>query len=283
MTTTAQPPSAPVSHRRDQGKLPFLGVALPGRRTYRVWQRNRDVFFQLWRAELTPPLVEPVMMFLALGLGLGTYVELTGDVEYIQFLAPGVLAMFPMFAATFDSLFGAYFKMDRHGTYDAILASPVRLEEVIAGEAAWAATRSALNAVLILVAMVALTPFFDLIHSPLILLTVPAAFLVGVLFASLGLAFTSRAHSVSQLTYFFSLFILPMFWLSGGFFPVEALPGWAQTLSWFMPLYHAVQLNRGLVTGDLAWPHLGHLAWLAIVTLPALWLALRGMRERIVK
>lgn len=282
--STAVEQRAPVERRRrPQGKVPGLGVALPGRRTYRVWQRNRDVFFQLWRAELAPPLIEPVMMFLALGLGLGTYVELFGDVEYIQFLAPGVLAMFPMFAATFDALFGAYFKMDRHGTYDAIRSSPVRIEEVVAGEAAWAATRSALNALLILVAMAALSPFVDLIRSPLILLTLPVGFLTGLLFACIGLAYTSRARSVSQLTYFFSLFILPMFWLSGGFFPLEALPVWAKTIAWFTPLMHAVELNRGLVTGDVGWAHLGHLVWLAVVTVPALWLALFAMRDRLVK
>ncbi|MQA00647.1 MAG: ABC transporter permease [Dehalococcoidia bacterium] len=282
-TPTTEAPPEPPSGRRRGGVLPWLGVAVPGRRTYRVWQRNRDVFFQLWRAELMPPLVEPVIMFVALGLGLGTYVELTGDTEYIQYLGPGVLAMFPMFASVFESLFGAYFRMDQHGTYAAILSTPARPEEIIAGDAAWAATRGAINAALILVVMVALTPVYGLIESPLALLTIPAAFVLGAVLGSLGLAYTSQARSISQLTYFFSLFVLPMFWFSGGFFPLESLPGWATAVAWFTPLLHAVELNRGLVTGDIGWAHLGHLAWLVAVFFPAFWLALWTMRRRLVE
>lgn len=264
------------------GVVPWLGVAIPGRRSFRVWQRNRDVFFQLWKAELVPPVLEPIMMFLALGLGLGTYVELTGDVEYIQFLAPGVLAMFTMFAAVFEALWGAYFRLDRHGTYEAILATPTRPEEIIAGEILWAASRGAINAVLILAVVVALTPVYDLVQSPLAPLTVVAAFCTGILFGAFGQAYVSIARSVSQLNYFFSLFVLPMFWFSGGFFPLDELPSWASTAAWFTPLYHAVEVNRALITGEVGLGLLGHVAWLGLVTFPAVWLALRTMRRRII-
>ena len=150
-----------------------------------AWQqRHRDVFFQLWRAELFPPLVEPIVMFLALGLGLGTYVELTGDTDYIQFLAPGVLVIFPMFAAVFESLWGAYWRLDRQGTYAAILATPARPEEIVAGDILWAATRMLLNSVLILVVMAVLTAPWDLIGSPLVIFALPVNLLSGILFAS---------------------------------------------------------------------------------------------------
>lgn len=275
--------SGPAVRGREWGVVRGLGVAIPGRRSVRVWQRNRDVYFQLWKTELLPPLLEPIMMFVALGLGLGTYVTLSGDSDYIQFLGPGVLAMFTMFAAVFEALWGAYFRLDQHGTYAAILATPARPEEIIAGEILWAASRGAINAVLILVVMLALTPFWDVVESPLAILAVPVAFGTGVLFGAFGQAYVSVARSVSQLNYFFSLFILPMFWFSGGFFPLDELPGWASVLSWFTPLYHGVELNRGLVSGDLNWGHLGHLAWLLVVTPPALWLALWAMRRRIVE
>jgi lipooligosaccharide transport system permease protein len=269
--------------RRPAGRMPVLGVAMPGKRAFRVWQRNLDVFLQLWKTELIWPLVEPVIMFLALGLGLGTYVQLTGDTDYIRFLGPGVLAMFPMWAASFEGLWGAYFRMDRHGTYDAILATPVRVEEIFAGEVMWAGTRGVISAVLILVVMLVLTPFYGLLQSPLALFTVVSAFLNGAVFAGLGLAFTSRARAISQLNYFVSLLLLPMFWFSGGFFPLDRLPDWAQTLAWFMPLYHAVELNRGLVSGDVGLAHLGHVVWLAVVAIPTTWLALFAMRDRLVK
>lgn len=265
------------------GVVRGLGVAIPGRRSLRVWQRNRDVYFQLWKTELFPPVLEPVMMFVALGLGLGTYVELTDDSDYIQFLGPGVLAMFTMFAATFEALWGAYFRLDQHGTYAAILATPTRPEEIIAGEILWAASRGAINAVLILMVMLVLTPFYGVIGSPLALLAVPVAFMTGLLFGSFGQAYVSVARSVSQLNYFFSLLILPMFWFSGGFFPLDELPAWAVTASWFTPLYHGVELNRGLISGELGWDDLGHVTWLVVVLLPAAWLALWTMRRRIVE
>ncbi len=268
--------------RRARGELPFVRVAMPGRLTYRVWQRNRDVFFRLWRAEFLPPLIEPIVTLLGLGLGLGAYVQLQGDLEYVQFLGPGILVAFPMFIATFEALYGAYFRMTQHGTYQAIISTPVRPEELIAGEITWAATRMTMNTILIVVVLLVLTPWLELVQSPLILLTIPLAFLTGLLISSLAISFTSRAHSVSQLAYFFSLFILPMFWFSGGFFPTDELPGWAESLAWCFPLSHAVTLSRALVTGDVSTEHLGNLAWLIVVTVPAFWLGLVSMKQRIV-
>lgn len=280
---TAPAPSTVAPRRtREWGVLPLLGVALPGRHSLRVWQRNRDVFFQLWKAELVPPLLEPIIMFLALGLGLGTYVQLSGNVEYIQYLGPGVMAMFAMFASVFEALWGAYFRLDRHGTYQAILATPTRPEEITTGEVLWAASRGTINATLILIVMVALSPVYHLVSSPLALLTIPLAFGTGIIFASCGQAYISKAHSVSQLTYFFSLFILPMFWFSGGFFPLDGLPAWATTAAWFTPLYHAVELNRQLISGHLQWSAAGHIAWLVLVAFPLFWLALRLMRKRVI-
>jgi lipooligosaccharide transport system permease protein len=278
-TATTPPPG----NRRPRGELPYVRLAIPGRLSFRVWQRNRDVFFQLWKAELLPPLLEPMVTLLGLGLGLGAFVHLGGDVEYVQFLAPGILVAFPMFVATFEALYGAYFRMTQHGTYDAIAATPVRPEEIVAGEIAWAATRMTLNTGLIALVLVAFTPWLDLVQSPLIVLTIPIAFLTGLLIGSVGIAFTSRARSVSQLSYFFSLFILPMFWFSGGFFPIDELPGWAQTLAWFFPLTHAVDLSRGLVSGDVHGGLVVNLAWLAVATVPAFWLGLAAMKQRIVK
>ncbi len=269
--------------RRPRGELPYIGLAIPGRLTFRVWQRNRDVFFQLWRAELLPPLLEPLVTLLGLGLGLGAFVQLGGDIEYVQFLAPGILVAFPMFVATFEALYGAYFRMTQHGTYDAIAATPVRPEEIVAGEIAWAASRMTLNTALIALVLLVLTPWLDLVGSPLIIFTIPIAFVTGVLIGSIGIAFTSRARSVSQLSYFFSLFILPMFWFSGGFFPIDELPGWAGTVAWFFPLTHAVDLSRALVTGDVYAGLIVNMLWLILAAIPAFWLGLAAMKQRIVK
>lgn len=264
------------------GRLPWLGVALPSRRAYRVWQRNRDVFFAVWSANLFPPLAEPVIVILAFGLGLGAYIELTGDLDYMQFLAPGVMAIFPMFTAAADNLWNAYWKLDQGKVYDAILATPARAEDLIAGEVFWAGTHTAINTTLILLVMAIFTPAYHLIASGWVILAIPLAVVPGIIFGSLGLAYTSVARSMNQLTYFFTLVLTPMFWFSGVFFPLDELPGWVETLAWFIPMTHLVDIYRGLTTGDLAWQHLGDLAWLAVVAVLALWLALWAMRRRLV-
>jgi lipooligosaccharide transport system permease protein len=264
------------------GVVPWLGIAIPRRPTYRVWQRNRDVFFQLWKAEILPPTIEPVVTLLGLGLGLGSYVSLGGDLKYAQFLAPGMLMAFPMFAAMFEALFGSYFRMEQHGTYAAIHATPVRPEEIVLGDIAWAASRMTLNTALVIVMLLALTPWLGLVSSPLVVLTIPLALVTGLIVAGTAIAFTSIARSLSQLSYFFSLFVLPMFWLSGAFFPTDDLPSWAATLAGLFPLFHAVEVSRALTTGEGLGAALENVAWLVAATPAALWLGIWAMRRRIV-
>ncbi|MCK9486301.1 MAG: ABC transporter permease [Dehalococcoidia bacterium] len=284
MSIVSPPPSRTVRPaRRSSSVIPWLGIAMPGPRSYRVWQRNRDVFFRLWKAESLPPTIEPLVTLLGLGLGLGGYVSLGGDQEYVQFLAPGMLMVFPMFAAMFEALFGSYFRMDQHGTYAAIYATPVRPEEIVLGDIAWAATRMALNTAMVLLILLALTPWMGLIQSPWVVLTIPVGFLVGLLMSGLAIAFTSVARSLSQLSYFFSIFVLPMFWFSGGFFPTDQLPAWATKMAAIFPLYHAVAVSRALTTGVFEWGILGNLLWLVVVTPPALWLGIWAMRRRIIQ
>jgi lipooligosaccharide transport system permease protein len=241
------------------------------------------VFFRLWKAEILPPTIEPIVTLLGLGLGLGGYVALGGDVSYVQFLAPGMLMVFPMFAAMFEALFGSYFRMDQHGTYRAIQATPVRPEEIVLGDITWAATRMAFSTVLVMGVLLALTPWLGFVTSPLVILTIPISFLAGLVIAGVSIAFTSIARSISQLSYFFSIYVLPMFWLSGAFFPTDDLPDWASISAGFFPLYHAVALSRGLTTGDLHAGLLGNLAFLLAVLLPSLWLGIWAMRRRIVQ
>ena len=281
--TTVSLPWRPSVKPRPGGVLPLLGVALPTRRAFRVWQRDRDAFLRLWRVHIVPPLLEPVVAILAMGLGLGTFVEFGDDRDYIQFVAPGILAVFPVFAAIEAALWSAFFRLDAQGIYSAMLTTPARAEDIAAGELLWAATRTTFSAVLILIVMAAFTPAYHLIESPLVILVIPLSFLMGLIFASMALAYTSSTVSIHQLMYFFTLVITPMFWLSGVFFPLDQLPGWVETLAWFLPMSHVVDLFRGLVTGELQWAHAWDLLWLLVVSLPLFWLALWGMRRRLVE
>lgn len=248
-------------------------------RALRVWQRNRDVYLRLWKSELIWPLVEPLVTLFALGVGLGGLVDLGSDQRYIEFIAPGLLAVWPMWSASAECGWGSFFRMENQRTFDAIVATPVSIEDVITGEILWGATRGLISATYILV----IISVWGLVDSPLAVLVLLVAVLPGIMFASISLSYTSVAWSISSLNYFFAVFITPMFWLGGVFFPIERLPGWAQDAAWFIPATHVVDVYRGLTSGNMEWSHLGDVAWMVVVAAMFYTLALFSMRRRLVK
>ena len=248
-------------------------------RSLRVWQRHRDVYLQLWKSELIWPLVEPLITLFALGVGLGGLVDLESGQSYIEFIAPGLLAVWPMWSASAECGWGSFFRMENQRTFDAIVATPVSIEDVITGEILWGATRALISTAYILVVISA----WGLVDSPLAVLVLPAAVIPGIMFASISLSYTSVAWSISSLNYFFAVFITPMFWLADVFFPVERLPGWAQTAAWWLPATHAVKVYRALTSGDLEWSHLGDVLWMVVVAAAFYAIALFSMRRRLVK
>lgn len=248
-----------------------------------VWQRHRDVMLQLWKTELVGQLVEPFIVVFALGLGLGQFVELESGEDYVHFLAPGIVALFPMFAAVFECSWGSYVRLQTQGTFRAIIATPASVDDVITGELLWGMTRCVLNTTYIVVVAVALTPWLGLVDSPLAVLVIPLAVLPGFLFSAVSLTFVSTAQAMSQFNYFFNLVINPMFYFGGAFFPLDELPGWAQVLAWFLPLTHVIELYRGFLTGELDWTLLGNFAWLLVATAAFYTAALVGMRRRLIE
>jgi lipooligosaccharide transport system permease protein len=252
-------------------------------RTFKVWQRNRDVFLHMWKAETMWPVFEPLVVMLGLGLGLGRFVELESGQDYIEFITPGIMAAFPMWTAIAEGGWASYNRMSWQKTYDAMIATPVSLDDVITGEVIWAASRGVMSSFYILAVALLLTPFWDLVQSPLVIFTLPVAFLAGLMFGAMALLATSYVTSVSQLAYFVSLVIIPMFWIGGVFFPPEELSATVQTFSWFLPLKHVVDLQRGFVTGNLELGMLVDVAWIAVVTLVLYYAVIRSMRRRLIK
>jgi len=248
-------------------------------RAFRVWQRNRDVYFNLWRSEIIWPIVDPMISLVALGLGLGDFVDLGIEESYVDFIAPGLLAVFPMWVAAGETGWGSFFRMENQRTFDAIVSTPASLEDVVTGEILWAASRAALSVAYILVLIAA----FGAVKSPLAILVLPLAFLPGLMFGAISLCYTSIARSISTLNYFFAAFITPQFWLAGVFFPLDRLPGWVRVVAWFTPASHVVKVYRGLVQGEPHWSHLGDIAWMIVVSGAAYLIALYSMRQRLVK
>ncbi len=233
-------------------------MRFPSYRTLRVWQRNRDVFFKLWRTEVPGFFAEPVLILLAMGVGLGTYVALTDNTDYLEFIAPGIVAAYAMFSASSECTYGSFVRMNYQRTFDAIIATPVNMEDVVAGEVFWGATRSLLTSIAILIVIAA----FGLVNSWWAFLVLPLAVLSGIMFGSIALFFTSLVPTIYSFNYYFTLFITPMFFFSGVFFPLDAFSPTVQKLCWISPLTPAADLTRALVSG-----HPGEGSWwgLAII------------------
>jgi lipooligosaccharide transport system permease protein len=248
-------------------------------RAYRVWQRDRDTFLRLWKTESWPAFVEGVLTLGAIGFGIGIYIKQINGLSYPVFVAPGVLAVSAMFSSSFECLFGSFIRMEFQRTFDAIIATPVSIEDVITGEIMWGATRSFISTASILVVVILL----GLMPSALGLLMLPLSLLSGFMFASIAMIFTSRAPAIDAFNYYITLALTPMFLFSGTYFPISQLAPPLQALAWFSPLTHVINLSRALMTGEPSAALWLDVAWLAVVGSVAYLIALRMMRSRLIK
>jgi lipooligosaccharide transport system permease protein len=243
-----------------------------------VWRRNAHVFSKLWRGALLPTFLDPFFYLLAIGFGLGTYVASINGVPYEDFIAPGLIASAAMWSAAFETTYNVYFRMNELRYYDNVLSTPVEVQDLVAGDLAWSATRSTLYGTVVLVVVAA----FGLISSPWAIL-IPALVLIGGLcFSVIGYAFTSLIPKIDLYSYFFTLGVTPMFLFSGIFFPFDRLPGWVEVVAWFTPLYHLVEITRGLATGSDAQDIVVSAVWLLVVSVALFAIPVRAVRRRLV-
>ena len=157
------------------------------KRAFRVWQRHLTVYTKLYKSSIALNFVEPVLYLAALGLGLGAFVQQINGVPYIQFIAPGIIASSSMFAAIYECTYGTYVRMTYQKTFDAILATPVNIDDLVAGELLWGATKSLLYGTIIIIVI----SLFGLVDSAFIVLAVPALFISGLIFAEISVIFTA--------------------------------------------------------------------------------------------
>lgn len=258
-------------------KSRFSNTAIMG--GFRVWQRNLDAFLRGWKVEIGGIAIEPFIILIAMGFGLGSYIEDFGDLTYAEFVAPGLLASYAMWHASFDSTFGAYLRMETHHVYDAILFTPLGPLDIVIGEAIWSASRSVLTGSALLLA----ATIFGLVSSPLALLALPTAFLVGLAFAAISMTITATVKTVGSINNFFTLIITPMFFFSGVFYPTGRLPETVQIVSWSLPLTASVALIRGFLTGNISWWMIVWILELLFITGVFCWLSTILLRRRLIK
>lgn len=252
-------------------------------RSLRVWQRNFSVYRQTWKISFIPPLLEPLLYILAFGLGLAVMVgdlQLAGQrVSYTTFIAPALVAVAIMHNAFFETTYNSFVRMYYQKTFDALLATPLNIEEIILGEMLWAATKSVIATAL----MGSVISLCGLFTFPGALLLLPLALLGGLFFAALGMICTALSPGIETFNLPIFLGITPMFLFSGTFFPLQNLPVWAQEVAQVLPLTHLVLLVRGcalqLWSGSL-WLSLVYLLTFTLLLMP---LAIALMVRRIVR
>ena len=257
----------------------YFRVPSVSSRSFKVWQRNKDVFMKDIKLNFLPPFLEPILYLLALGFGLGKFVETIDGVSYARFIAPALIAVSVMYASFFECSYSSYVRMYYQKTFDAIIATPLTIEDVIAGELLWGATRSMINAT-VMIPVIALFGLIDLKYS---LLIIPFAFIGGLLFAAIGMCFTAITPNIMSINYPVLLFITPMFLFSGTFFPLSALPVPVQYFAIaFLPLTHIVNVIRPLSYGMLSSSILFDLLWIIFVGVILLVLSINLMKKKLI-
>ncbi len=258
----------------------FKNISL---RSMRVWQRNFDVYLATWKVNFIPPLLEPLLYLLAFGIGLGrmiTEVEYAGKtVSYLEFIAPGLIATAVMNHGFFETTYASFVRMYFQKTFDAILSTPLMLEDVVFGEIMWGATKSFFAASIMFIVVM----LFGLLDMRTALWILPISFIAGMTFSSLGMCFTALVKNIEMFNFPVFLFITPMFLFSGVFFPLSSLPEWAQKLAWCLPLTFLVSGTRELALGQFSFLVLKDIVVLAVIACICTLGAVALMRKRILK
>ena len=243
-----------------------------------VWQRN----FLVWRKLIVPSALfnfgEPFIYLLGLGLGLGSFIGKMEGVSYLTFLASGLLASSAMNTATYEGLFSVYTRMVPQQTYEGMLATPLEVDDIVAGEMLWCATKGLMSSSAILVVGF----IIGALNDWQALFCLPFFFLIGLCFAGPAIVVSSLAPSYDYFNYYVTLLLTPMFIFCGVFYPVRTLPDFIEPFIQLLPLSHAIALVRPLASGQELSNVLVHVSVLSGFAALGFYLAVVLVRKRLV-
>ncbi len=217
-------------------------------RNFRVWRK-------LIVSGILMHIMEPLLYLVALGYGLGVFIREMSGMTYLSFLASGIMVSSAMMTASFESMFSAFSRLDQQRTYEGLLATPLIVDDIAIGEIIWSGFKAVMGGLGILVVAVLL----GAIEGWRSLLSIPVVFITGLTFAAMALNTTALAQRWDFFQYYMTLFLTPMMLVCGVFYPVSSLPDWMQAIVQFLPLTHAVEIIRPLLTNQAVtdlWLHL---------------------------
>jgi lipooligosaccharide transport system permease protein len=216
-------------------------------RWFPVWRRNLLVWRKLALASVLSNIADPLFFMLGLGFGIGSFVHDIDGLPYIAFIGTGMVCQSAMFTASFEGMYSAFSRMFVQRTWDAIINAPIALDDVVLAEWIWAATKSVISTIAILLVLMAL----GYGHTWYALWVLPLGLLIGLVYGGFGLIMTALAPGYDFFTYFFTLVLTPTLLLSGVYYPVAQMPHALQILASILPLSHAVDLARPLLAGRM--------------------------------
>ena len=242
-----------------------------------VWRRHFLVWKKLAGPSILGNLADPMFYMLGFGYGLGSLMPQIGGASYLTFLSAGTICYSTMNSATFEVLYSGFSRMHVQKTWDAILNTPLTLDDVMFAELTWGASKSLLSGIAILAVIWAL----GLQHNWLLSLwVIPVVVLIGFTFSAMGLVMTAVSPSYDFFMYYFTLVITPMVLLCGVFYPVERMPDFLQITAAFLPLSHAIDLVRPLILGQRPGAIASHVAAMLVWASASYWLAVSLTRRR---
>lgn len=253
-------------------------VPAPSALAFAVWRRNTRVWVRLMVSNMLFYFGEPLLYLLGLGFGLGRFIGDIDGIDYFAFLASGLVASSAMTSASYEGIYSAYTRMVPQKTYDGMLATPLEVDDIVAGEMLWCATKATISGSSILL----VASLLGAVATAHALLCIPLLFLVGLAFAGPALAVAAVSPSYDFFSYYITLAITPMMILCGVFYPVASLPDALQHAVHALPLTHAIAVARPLATGGAVEHALVHLAVLAGYAAGGFYVAVALVRRRFV-
>lgn len=242
-----------------------------------VWHRNLIVYSKTWKFNILPNFFEPIFYLVAMGIGIGGYITEMDGLKYIQFIAPGLLAIAAANGATFETTYNAFVKMHFDHLYDGVITTQVNAEDIAAGEILWGTTRAFIYGFAFWLVLV----LFRIMPLHSALLVIPVIILTGLLFSTIGMAFTSFIDSIDLYSYYYTMFLTPLYLLSNIFFPLADFPQWLQRAAWFTPLVHVVNIMRSIAVWQMDASLWSDLLWVLTVSLILGSVAILRFRKRL--